>query len=95
MIEMSILLSVINHIARNVATIFCHEIITKFLAEPRLKNIDYPLTTHNKYLLTEPHSDNINYNFWIKGPLGTVVVFSILIESLRPMCDSQRRTVTN
>jgi len=33
MIEVSILLSVINLMGRNVATIFCHEIIKKFLAE--------------------------------------------------------------
>ena len=34
MIEVSILLSVINQMGRNVASIFCHEIIKKFPAEP-------------------------------------------------------------
>jgi len=45
--EVSLTLSVINQMGRNVASIFCHEIIKKFPAEPlaatfgtRLKNTD-------------------------------------------------------
>jgi len=46
MIEVSILLSVINHMGRNVASIFCHEIIKKFPAEPLAANRGNPVENH-------------------------------------------------
>jgi len=54
MIEVSILLSVINLMGRNVATIFCHEIIKKFLAEQwrsQPKSLGGPKIGELKYLI--------------------------------------------
>jgi len=46
MIEVLILLSVINQMNRNVASIFCHEIIKKCTAEPLAATCGTPVEKH-------------------------------------------------